>query len=196
MAAYRQKLIDFIRGRFPMPQDKAVSITDYFTDVTFARNDLPLKEGKYCNEYYFLCEGYMRAWTTDMEGMDVTTAFYSAPGVVCELFSFFKRIPSRENMQALSDCTALCITFENLQHVFHAMPEFREFGRGILVDAYATLKQRMLSTLHETAEQRYKNLITTAPEIFQYASLKHIASFLGVTDTSLSRIRKEFAKET
>jgi CRP-like cAMP-binding protein len=53
----------------------------------------------------------------------------------------------------------------------------------------------MLSNLHETAEQRYKKLITSSPEIFQHASLKHIASYLGVTDTSLSRIRKEFAKE-
>lgn len=75
------------------------------------------------------------------------------------------------------------------------MPEFREFGRSILINAYVALKQRMLSSLHETGEQRYKNLITAAPEIFQNVSLKHVASFLGITDTSLSRIRKDFSKE-
>jgi CRP-like cAMP-binding protein len=188
-------LAEFICGRFPMPREKATAITDLFSHATFNRNDLLLKERKVCSEYHFLCDGFMRAWTTDLEGRDITTAFYPEKNVVCELFSFFKRIPSRENIQALTNCTTLFITYNDLQVVFHTMPEFREFGRSILIDAYAGLKQRMLSTLHETADQRYKNLIDAAPEIFQHASLKNIASYLGITDSSLSRIRKEFAKE-
>jgi CRP-like cAMP-binding protein len=195
MADRKSLLVEFIRGRFPMPMEKATAIAEYFNEITFSKNDLLLKEGKTCNEYHFLCEGFMRSWTLDLEGRDVTTAFYPEQNVVCELFSFFKRIPSRENIQALTGCVTLYITFDDLQVVFHTMPEFREFGRSILVNAYASLKQRMLSTLHETAEQRYKNLVEAAPEIFQHASLKNIASYLGITDTSLSRIRKEFAKE-
>jgi hypothetical protein len=53
----------------------------------------------------------------------------------------------------------------------------------------------MLSTLHETAEERYGSLLRTNPDIFQHAPLKQIASYLGITDTSLSRIRKEFARK-
>lgn len=193
MPACKQQLIEFIRGKQSMPLDKAVAITERFTEKTFSRNDLVLKQGKICNEYYFLCSGFIRSWTIDLEGRDVTTAFYPQETVVCELLSFFKRIPSGENIQALTDCTVLCVTFEELNNIFHAMPEFREFGRSVLIHFYAALKQRTLSSLHETAEQRYKNLITAAPEIFQHASLKHIASYLGITDTSLSRIRKEFA---
>src|SRR5215217_6388978 len=101
----RNKLVNFIRMVYPMPADTAISIADYFNEKTFNRNDLLLKEGRVCNEYYFLCEGFMRAWTTDLEGTNVTTAFYPADNVVCELFSFFKRIPSRENIQALTDCS-------------------------------------------------------------------------------------------
>jgi CRP-like cAMP-binding protein len=195
MSAGKQQLIEFIRGKQQMPHEKAAAIAEYFTEKTFNRNDMVLQEGKICSEYYFLCSGFMRAWTIDLEGRDVTTAFYPEQNVICELLSFFKRIPSRENIQALTDCTTLCITFDELNSIFHSMPEFREFGRSILVNFYAALKQRMLSSLHETAEQRYRNLITVAPEIFRHTSLKNIASYLGITDTSLSRIRKEFAKE-
>jgi CRP-like cAMP-binding protein len=191
----KDQLVQFIRTIYQMPVDKAASIVDRFHEKDIPKNELLLKEGRRCTEYHFLCSGFMRAWTIDLEGKEVTTAFYPAGNVVCELFSFFKHIPSRENIQALTTCSSLYITFDELQEIFHSMPEFREFGRSILVNAYAILKQRMLSTLHQTAEQRYKDLITAAPEIFQYASLKHIASYLGITDTSLSRVRTAFAKD-
>jgi len=74
------------------------------------------------------------------------------------------------------------------------MPQFREFGRTILINTYALLKQRTLSMIRKTAEERYVHLLETNPDIFQYAQLKNIASYLGVTDTSLSRIRREFSK--
>ncbi|HEY0751463.1 MAG TPA: Crp/Fnr family transcriptional regulator, partial [Chitinophagaceae bacterium] len=73
----------------------------------------------------------------------------------------------------------------------HSIPEFREFGRSILVRGFSNLKLRMLSMITETAEQRYASLLQHNPEIFQYAPLKYIASYLGITDSSLSRIRKD-----
>jgi len=69
---------------------------------------------------------------------------------------------------------------------FHALPEFREFGRSVLVDGFSTLKNRMLSTITETAEDRYAAPLKSNPEIFQHAPLKYIASYLGITDTSLA----------
>lgn len=194
-SAEKEKIIHFIQQVFPMPAAEAAAITGYFVEKEFGKNEFLLKEGKICQSYYFLSDGFARAYTHDLEGNDVTTGFYSSNQIVCELFSFFKRIPSKENIQALSHCSTLHISFADLQTVFHTMPSFREFGRAILVNAYADLKQRMLATLHETAEERYGKLIASKPDIFQHAALKNIASYLGVTDTSLSRIRKEFAKK-
>jgi CRP-like cAMP-binding protein len=188
------KISRFILNVLPMPQQQADSIAALFKEKAIEKDDVLLKNGKVCNEYYFLEDGYMRAYTHDLDGNDVTTAFYSSNQIVCELFSFFKRIPSRETIQALSDCKCWYITYDELQNIFHAMPEFREFGRAILINAIAGLKQRMMSTLHQTAEERYSNLLLSSPEIFQHAALKNIASYLGITDTSLSRIRKDFAK--
>jgi CRP-like cAMP-binding protein len=185
------KLSHFIQKVFPMPAEQAAAITSLFSEKTFVKNEIILKEGSVCNEYYFLNEGLIRAYTYDLDGNDITTGFYSPGQVACELFSFFKRIPTRENFIALSDCKTIFINYEDLQKAFHAMPHFREFGRSILINAYSGLKQRMLSTLHETAEERYLNLLRTNPDIFHHAPLKTIASFLGITDSSLSRIRKE-----
>ncbi len=190
MAEDRESLIHFIEGIFPMQRAQSLAIVAHFKKKHFNKNDFVLLEDKICNEYYFLDEGFMRAYANDSKGRDVTTAFYSEKQVVCELFSFFKRIPSGENIQALADCKCYYITYDELQLIFHAMPEFREFGRAILINAYAKLKERMLSMVRETAEERYNNLIKSNPAVFQNASLKNISSYLGVTDTSLSRIRK------
>jgi CRP-like cAMP-binding protein len=195
MPSPQDLLVQFIRSHFSMPEANACAIAERFAERAFRKGDLVLKEGMQCTDYHFLCSGFMRAWTIDLQGHEVTTGLYPAGNVVFEVYSFFKHVPARENIQAATDCSTLCINFAGLQDAFHSLPEFREFGRSLLVNAYAGLKQRMLSGLHDTAEQRYKNLLTSAPEVFQHVPLKHIASYLGITDTSLSRIRKEFTKQ-
>ncbi|WP_431293338.1 hypothetical protein [Pedobacter sp. P26] len=79
--------------------------------------------------------------------------------------------------------------------LFHSVPEFREFARAMLVKEFVAYKQRTLSMINKSAEERYANLVATNNEVFRHAQLKHIASYLGITDTSLSRIRKEFVKK-
>jgi CRP-like cAMP-binding protein len=137
----------------------------------------------------------MRAFAYDTNGNEITTNFYSGNQVVFEVSSFFNRSPSKENIQCLTDCEGWCITYEQLNALFHTLPDFREFGRSVLVKGFASLKTRMLSMITETAEERYAQLLKSDPEIFQRAPLKYIASYLGITDTSLSRIRKEFSKK-
>jgi CRP-like cAMP-binding protein len=175
---------------------KAEEIACHFSHRTIPKNDFFLQEGNHCNEYLFLEQGFMRAFAHDTEGNEITTNFYSDKQVVFEVASFFQRTISKENIQALTDCEGWYITYEQLNMLFHALPEFREFGRSILVKGFTALKNRMLSVITETAEERYAHLLQTNPEIFYYAPLKTIASYLGITDTSLSRIRKEFAKNS
>lgn len=190
-----EPLLKFIQSNLPISDEILVNITDQFEERDFAKNDFFLKEGKVSNEYFFLAEGFMRAFTFDTDGNEITTYFYPKNRVVFEPASFFMRTISTENIQALSDCKGYSISFEKLNKLFHTIPEFREFGRAMLVKELVTLKQRTLAMINKTAEERYIALINLNKEIFQYAQLKQIASFLGVTDTSLSRIRKEFAKK-
>jgi len=173
----------------------AKEIADQFTHKVVPKNQLFLTTDKISDEYLFLERGYMRAFAHDTDGNEVTTWFCSPGQVVFEVSSFFNRSRSKESIQALTDCEGWYITYAQLNNLFHALPEFREFGRSVLVKAFAELKTRMLSAITETAEERYEYLLKTNPEIFQHAPLKYIASYLGITDTSLSRIRKELVKK-
>ena len=173
----------------------ANEIADKFVYKSIPKNQFQLSEGKVSDEYLLLQKGYMRAFAHDTEGNDITTGFYAPGQVVFEVASFFNRTRSKENIQALTDCEGWYITYEQLNALFHAMPQFREFGRSILVKGFSELKTRMLITITETAEARYEHLLISSPAIFQHSPLKNIATYLGITDTSLSRIRKDFARK-
>lgn len=190
-----EKLISFFQSSGLVTGQKAEEIASCFTAHAISRNEYLLKADTICNEYLFLEKGFMRAFALDPEGRDVTTNFFAGNQVVFEPSSFFNRTKSQESIQALTDCEGWMITYDQLNHLFHALPEFREFGRHILVRGLVSLKARMLSMITQTGEERYENLLHNKPEIFQHAPLKHIASYLGITDTSLSRIRKEFSKK-
>jgi CRP-like cAMP-binding protein len=184
----------FLESSGKVNTGKATEIAEVFEECSFDKNERFVKEGKVSNGYFVLAEGFMRSFVTDVDGNDVTIAFYAPVQPVFEVASFFNHIPSKENIEAILPCKGWLINYEQLNHLFHSIPEFREFGRWVLVKGFTAFKLRTLSMITETAEQRYAALMQSHPEVFQFAPLKYIASYLGITDTSLSRIRKEFAK--
>jgi CRP-like cAMP-binding protein len=190
-----ENLIRFFRDTNLVSLQKAEEFSGYFRRRNFVKNELLLQEGKISDEYLFLEKGFIRTFAHDTEGNDITTNFCAPYQIVFEVFSFFNRSPSRENIQALTDGTGWFISYAELNNLFHEFHEFRDFGRHILVRGFSALKNRTLSMITETAEERYANLLKSNPEIFQHAPLKHIATYLGITDTSLSRIRKEYSKK-
>jgi len=188
-------LTAFIRNAAPLTIERAAFLAEQFTYKEIPKGKLLIKIGRVADEYMFLESGFMRSYLYDTEGNEITLDFYSANQVVFEVASFFQRIPSQENFEAMTDCTGKVLSFEKLNKLFHDLPEFREFGRAILVKGFTAFKLRTLSLINKTAEERYKLLMESNPEIFHHAQLKHIASYLGITDTSLSRIRKSFAQK-
>jgi CRP-like cAMP-binding protein len=193
----KDTLITFIQSNINniiVSKEGIQAITDLFDEKEISKNEFLLKAGK-VSGYFFLTEGFMRAYTYDTDGNEITTYFYSKNRVVFEVASFFLHIPSTENIQAVTDCKGYFTTFEKVNSLFHSVPEFREFGRLMLVKEFVAYKQQTLAMINKSAEERYVDLIQSNKEIFQYAQLKHIASYLGMTDTSLSRVRREFARK-
>lgn len=166
-----------------------------FKRIEFSRNEFLLEEGKIANRYFFIESGFVRSYATDIEGNDISTNFYSVGDIVIDWPSFFLRTPTKENIQALTDCVCWQLDFETFQQLFHSIEAFRENGRTTLVGSYFELKRHSISMITDQAKDRYKRLMREKPLIVQHVSLKQIATYLGVTDTSLSRIRKEIANE-
>lgn len=188
-------LILFFQQTLPLPPQKAEEIAAIFKPIHIEKGQYFVRKGQLSDRYLFLESGCMRAFTFDIAGEEVTTELYLPNQVVFEVASFFKKIPAGENFQAIEDCTGRYILFDELQTLFHSIPEFRELGRMILVNGFISFKQRTLSLINDTAEQRYANLVANRPALLQHIPLKYIASYLGITDTSLSRIRKELARK-
>ena len=157
---------------------------------TISKNDFLLQAGTVSDDYFFLDSEFVCAFVFNTEGNDVATGFYASGQVVFEAASFFNRTPSSEYIQALTVCQGWSISHRQLNALFHERMEFREFGRSMLVRGFAALKGRMLAMITEPAAARYESLLRANPDILQHAPLKNVASCLGITDTSLSRIRK------
>lgn len=177
-----------------MPNEKADLIATHLKEATFSKQEIFLQEGQISRYSYFLEKGFVRCFTIDLEGTEITTRIFSAPDFINDYLSFFKRQPSRENYEAVTDCVVKTLDFESAQYCFHNIPEFREWGRMMLTMNYVSLHNHMLAMHQETAEERYANLLTQNPSIIQHVPLKIIASYLGITDTSLSRIRRNLKR--
>jgi hypothetical protein len=167
----------YIQTLVPMPADKVQLIAAGFELLEITKNEFLIKENKLSKDTYFLESGI------------------SAPCFVNDFLSFFRQEPAKENFQTLTTCKIWKMDYANVQTHFHTYPEFREFGRMMLVSNYAALHTRMLGMIKDSAETRYLKLMQQQPDIFQNVSLKIIASYLGITDTSLSRIRREITQK-
>ena len=191
----REILQKYITSILPMPTDKSAFFAEQFEPIEFSKDELLLKENKINKDTFVLESGYVRSYTFNQNDEEVTTNIFSAPCFVNDFLSFFKQQPTSENYQCLTHCKLWTMSYEKVQTCFHTYPEFREFGRMMLVTDYSNLHDRMLGMVKDTAENRYLKLMKNNPDIFQNVPLKIIASYLGITDTSLSRIRKEIASK-
>jgi CRP-like cAMP-binding protein len=165
-------------------------ILNQYQRIEFSKNDYLIKEDTTANFYYFMETGYARSFVIDLEGNDISTKFFSSTDIVIDWHSYFLKTKCRESIQAITPCIAWKITFENFMKLF-TIEAFREVGRTRLVNNYFELKNHSVSIIADPARDRYINLLKSKPDIVQNVPLKQIATYLGITDTSLSRIRKE-----
>ena len=173
--------------------DELELILSQFKKVDLKKNEYFIEEHKTASYYFFLESGFARSYAIDLEGNDITTKFYTEKDIIIDWHSFFLKVPCREYIQATTSCVAWKITFENFMKLFK-IESFREVGRTRLVNSYFALKNHSVSMIAEQAKDRYLHLVKTQPDVIHNVPLKHIATYLGVTDTSLSRIRKEILK--
>ena len=193
--ATKQHFLNKVFASSGITQEELKLIIPRYEAVTFNKNDYLLKQGQVEKKYWFIESGFVRSYIIDTEGNDITFNLYASGDVVIDYPSIFFFAPTRENIQALTDCVCWEISFESFQELFNDISNYREQQRGLLVMSYFTLKQHSISLIADQAKDRYLKLLKEKPHIIQNVSLKHIATFLGITDTSLSRIRKEIARE-
>lgn len=186
----RPHFLNTIFKRENFSAEEYLLVLNQYEEVSFNKNDYLIEKGKKGNFYYFIESGFLRSYTIDLEGNDITTKFFSENDILIDWHSYFLKKPCKESIQAITDGKCWKISFSNFMKLFH-IEAFREVGRTRLINNYFELKNHSLSVIADHAKERYLNLVQEKPAIVQNVPLKHIATFLGITDTSLSRIRKE-----
>lgn len=162
--------------------------------VRFKKGDFFLKEGQVSNAYHCVELGLIRSYVYDFNGNDITTGFIGKDEIAIDVVSLFHQKPTVEYFQALTDGECYKISLNDFQELYHSIKGLNEWGRAWMSESLFDLKQRTISMITDSASERYQALQSQHPQILQLAPLKHIASYLGITDTSLSRIRKELMK--
>lgn len=160
---------------------------------TFPKGTIMLKEGDICRKMYIIQSGLVRFYYYQ-NGNDVTHWFIFENQPVTELASFYNVQPSDYFLEALEETSALTLSLENLNYLLDHFPSFERIARTITTEFLLELGEKVKDLQFRTATERYAKLIEQQPRIIERVSLGQSASFLGITQQSLSRIRNQFSK--
>ncbi|WP_324719620.1 Crp/Fnr family transcriptional regulator [Salinimicrobium sp. HB62] len=152
-----------------------------------------LEEGETCIYTTFVEKGLLRSYTIDDKGNEHILQFALEGWWSGDLYSFLTGETSEYNIEALEDSELLLITKESWDQLLHEIPAFERYFRILIQNNLIATQRRLMGTFSTTAEERYQKLLKEFPDIIQRVPLHMIASYLGVTRETLSRIRSQMA---
>ncbi|MCC9043398.1 Crp/Fnr family transcriptional regulator [Myroides sp. M-43] len=174
-------------------EQEIVSILSLFTKRTIAKADYLVREGDYCEEIAFIESGIFRSFYTIESGDELTYCFRFPDDLVGAYSAFITAGKSIESIQAVVSTVVWVIDKRDLDALANTLPQWNTFLKTIAEQQYLELEQRVIQFQRTTAQERYKHLLFNHPTFVQYLPLQYLASYLGITQRHLSRIRKEIS---
>lgn len=147
-------------------------------------------QGLPCNHLHYVTKGLARAFYLK-DGKDISCYFASEGMFVTAINSFLKEEVSQYEVELLEDTELLSISFEDLKTALETTRSLERFFRELLSDAYCDLVERVNLLQFYSAKEKYENFMKNFPDLFNRLPLGHIASYLGMTQETLSRVRNE-----
>ena len=148
-----------------------------------------LAEGKVCKKMYFLKEGSVRSFSYT-KGKDVTHWVYPSNDIFTSWYSYILRTPSKEYLEVIEESTVvISVSYNDWQDLFKEFPELETYERLMIESKLAILDDFYKGYYFLTAREKYELLLSSYPSVVQRANLGHIASMLGISQETLSRIR-------
>ena len=181
-------LLDYFKNFQILTKDEEEAILNIATLITLPRNKDLQPIGHTCKTIYFIKHGIARIYYFK-DGIDITESFAFENDIIARVESLFTGKPSRKAIQILEDAEIIAINANELFQLYDIYPSIERLFRKIFEAAYVETVNRIESIQFHTAEERYQALVDKAPNVVQRVPLKYIASYLGITQQSLSRIR-------
>ncbi|MFB6341912.1 Crp/Fnr family transcriptional regulator [Saccharicrinis sp. FJH2] len=185
------KLIYYIKKWIHITEKEEEVILSAFEPVFIKKKKEILEPGDNCDYIYFIIEGCLRSYFVDEKGVEHIYQIRLDNSWISDLESFFSRRASKYYIESLENTRLLRVSYERLESLYNEVPGLERYFRILFQKAYVNALQRLNSTMWESAVDRYNELLKEHKDIFQRVPLVYIASYLGITPESLSRIRKK-----
>ena len=183
-----KQLFEYFKRFSPISEEAQKSIEAIITIVHIQKNKDLQRIGHTCKTIYFINKGLARIYYFK-DGIDITDSFSFENNIIVRVESLFTGKPSRKAIQILEDADIIAIDANKLFKLYDTYPQIERLFRKIFEANHVETVNRIEGIQFHTAEERYKALLEEAPDIIKRAALKYIASYLGITQVSLSRIR-------
>lgn len=183
--------IDEILERFhPLPEQSRAALKACISQVRYPKGHMLIRAGRVEKTLYFIRSGIVRAYS-DAERGDVTFWFGKEGDVVISMKSYVSGEPGYEHVETLEPCDLYQMKAQHLEELFVNDIHIANWGRKLIGQELVKTEERLISMQFKTAQERYLDLMSATPDLLQRVQLCHIASFLGITQVSLSRIRAD-----
>ena len=183
-----QQLFNYIKTIHPISKEAEEALAEICTENSFKKNTDVQPIGHTFQTIYFIKKGALRIYYYKNE-TDITESFEFENDIVARAESLFSGRPSKKAIQAIEDTDLIAINSTQLFKLYDLYPQLERLFRKIFEEAYVKTVNRLESLQFHAAEERYQNLMKDHADILQRVPLKYIASYLGITQVSLSRIR-------
>ncbi len=159
-----------------------------FKEIEISTKTVLLREGEIANTIYFIKKGCLREWF-NKDGKDITFQFFFEGQPVASIDSFMNRKPSLFSIESIEPSIIYTIKRSDFDKLLQTYPEAKEGLNDFIFERFRNYAQLFLSRIKDTPQERYADLIKNHSEIIKRVPQHYIASFLGITPISLSRIR-------
>lgn len=183
-----EALFQYFKKFNPVSKEAEQAIAEISSKVVINKNKDLQPIGHTCKTIYFIKRGVARIYYFK-DGIDITERFFFENSIIARVESLFTGKPSRKAIQILEDAEIIAINSTRLFKLYDDYPEIERLFRKIFETAYVETVNRIEGIQFHSAEERYHALLHEAPDVLMRVPLKYVASYLGITQVSLSRIR-------
>ena len=180
-----------IQKRISLTEDEFSACRDFFTPHEIKRRQFLLREGDVCKSIAFVSKGCLRCYTIDDNGGEHVVQFAIEDWWISDLYSFLTGEPAEYTIDALEDSELLLLDAAAQENLCTTIPKFERFFKLLHQNNYIATHRRIVASLSASAEERYKAFLANYPQLAERLPQHQIASYLGITPESLSRVGKQ-----
>lgn len=187
--------ITYLASKLNIDEERILLIQQNCIVKEYKKDDFLLSGNEYCKHIFFVEKGLLRQYSIDSKGKEHILHFAPESWLLADRESTFFNQPSKYYIQALEDTRVTMIDDVSFKKMEEDIPNFSDFNQRMLHNNIRSLQNRIMMLLSENAEERYLQFTTTYPDVLLRVPQLMVASYLGITPESLSRVRKELANK-